>query len=353
MPVASRSAPDNHEQSRQACEASGVRIPLFQELPNSRPALRRQTGLDIARNDHTTLKSEVPFKLNEVVELVGRLTCVQCGQSHNYHRCPNCARTMHVSERILNLPKWKCLGCGYQGKQSKFPLAAAVPKDLTALRAYYMQNGADPDQAITFQGRAIVVGAILSTEGLSGLTSGGSTLEFGDDVIFAMIGTWENTIRVPFTSVRILNFSGRGAVTTTMTKGGGFFGGGIGGLSSMGEGMLMAQALNALTTKTVSTTTIETIVTLQWDSGGVVLLNQQFVPSELNDQFRHVFERLAVVDRTASDTQSTLQADVTTSALDVGAFELTGQLEKLAELHFSGVLTDEEFAMAKTKLLAT
>jgi hypothetical protein len=32
--------------------------------------------------------------------------------------------------------------------------------------------------------------------------------------------------------------------------------------------------------------------------------------------------------------------------------DLTAQLEQLAQLHTSGVLTDEEFASAKAKLLA-
>jgi hypothetical protein len=49
-------------------------------------------------------------------------------------------------------------------------------------------------------------------------------------------------------------------------------------ISSMGEDMLMAHALNALTTKAVSKTTKETLAALQWDSGGVVMGNSQFVP---------------------------------------------------------------------------
>ena len=225
----------------------------------------------------------------------------------------------------------------------------APPADIAALRAYYDKNGVNPDQALAFPGRVIVNGAILGTEGLSGLASGGCTIEFGDDLIFVMVGTRDNTIKVPFQSVKNLNVSGRGAITTTTRQGGGFFGGGIGSVSSMGEGMLMAHALNALSTKTVSTTTKESILTLQWESGGIVILNTNFVPLELTRQIQHVLDRLAVIDSSRPETAPVAPVSVAEGHTTVN---LTEQLGQLAELHQSGVLTNEEFAAAKSKLLA-
>jgi hypothetical protein len=53
---------------------SGVRIPLFQELPNPRPALGRKARLAFARDDHTTLRSEVPEKLSEGIKALSTWT---------------------------------------------------------------------------------------------------------------------------------------------------------------------------------------------------------------------------------------------------------------------------------------
>ena len=289
-------------------------------------------------------------KLNEVAEAATRLTCSQCGLYSEYHQCPNCKRITIITQQLRALPKWACRQCKFQGRSTKFHLIKAPLKDVSGLRDYYVKYGVDPDQALAFPGRVIVNGAILGVEGLSGLASGGCTMEFGDDLILVMVGTRDNTIKVPFQSVRNLNISGRGAITTTKRQGGGFFGGGIGSVSSMGEGMLMSHALNALSTKTVSTTTKESIVTLQWESGGIVIRNTNFVPLELTRQIQHVLDRLAVIESSRPETVAVVPASVAEGNVTLN---LTEQLGKLAELHQSGVLTDEEFAAAKSKLLAT
>jgi hypothetical protein len=45
------------------------------------------------------------------------------------------------------------------------------------------------------------------------------------------------------------------------------------------------------------------------------------------------------------------RADTRTDAASVASLDLAGQLKQLAELHKAGVLTDEELAQAKRKLL--
>ena len=116
----------------------------------------------------------------------------------------------------------------------------------------------------------------------------------------------------------------------------------------MGEGMLLARAMNALSTKTVSTTTKETIITLEWDSGGVALINTQFVPLELAGQCQHIIDRMTDIEKSRSET---FEATTNEMKLDT-APNLIEQLERLAALHQSGALTDKEFTAAKAGLMS-
>jgi hypothetical protein len=159
-----------------------------------------------------------------------------------------------------------------------------------------------------------------------------------------MLGTRDNVRLIPFRDIRSLTFSGRGGVTKTVTSGGGFFGGGLGNVSSMGEGMLLATALNRLSTKTSNVTTIETLVTFEWGGGGVVLYNSSFLPAALSNQLKWVLDRL---DSLSADANSNVIPTGTTAPDS----DLVGQISKLDALRRDGVLSDEEFTAAKAKLL--
>lgn len=290
-------------------------------------------------------------KLNEVDESATNFTCPQCETFVEYRQCPRCRGNLNFIGDTRESLKLKCPPCGYHGKPSKFKAFSPGSADLDGIRDFYIRIGVDPDKALAcavFPGRTLVRGAILSTERLSGLTSGECTIEFSNDLVFVILGTLENTIMVPFQKVRNISFSGRGAVTTTTRTGGGFFGGGIGSISSMGEGMLLARAMNALSTKTVSTTTKETIITLEWDSGGVALINTQFVPLELAGQCQHIIDRMTDIEKSRSET---FEATTNEMKLDT-APNLIEQLERLAALHQSGALTDKEFTAAKAGLMS-
>lgn len=285
-------------------------------------------------------------KLNIASPDASKFSCLQCGTLTEFRKCfnPNCEKTLQASGKVLDSPKLKCPRCTQTGKASRFRPTAIIPAQLEGLRSFYTEVGLEPEHAITFPERAVVEGAILSTEGVSGLATGGATIEFNDDVALLMLGTRDNVRLIPFRNIKSLTFSGRGAVTKTVTSGGGFFGGGLGGVSSMGEGMLLATALNKLSTKTSNVTTIETLVTFEWDGGGVVLYNSNFLPGALSNQLKSVLDRL-----------DSLRTDANSNVNPVGAsapdFDLVGQISKLDALRRDGVLSEEEFAAAKVKLL--
>jgi hypothetical protein len=119
-------------------------------------------------------------------------------------------------------------------------------------------------------------------------------------------------------------------------RGGGFSGGGF-GLAGFAIGAVSSMALNKLTTKTG----IETLIKVLTVKGEINLFTNYGTPQELE---------IKLVDvRTGIRNANRLRPGIS-----VGQSEgdnLTTQLAKLAELHRSGVLSDEEFQGAKSKLL--
>lgn len=298
-------------------------------------------------NDLVAAECLVCKKLNFVEREASGYECMQCGEYYEFHICLNrdyCGRTFVATGANVNAPKIRCPYCKQSGKQSSFPLTEVIPVELDVLYSFYKLNGLDPDHAIKYPERTVVEGTIVSTEGLSGLAAGEALIEFNDGVVLVMLGTRENVRIVPFSDVKSLRFSGPGSVTKAFTKGGGFFGGGFGNVSSMGEGMLLAEALNKLSTKTTSVTTIETLVSLEWNGGGVVVRNSKLAPRDLSEQFRCVLDRLDSMKADKVPSPST-------SIKSVPELDLAGQISRLEELRREGVLTDEEFKTAKSRVL--
>jgi len=133
-------------------------------------------------------------------------------------------------------------------------------------------------------------------------------------------------VEIDYRDLTAIEIGGPGATKS----GGGFFGGGF-GLAGAAEGMLIATALNLLTTRTG----IDTVICLQTRSAELFFHHGKTAPDALRIRLSPVFSRLR--QQQAQDRSAPL--------------DLVGQLAQLAELHRSGALTDEELAQAKNKLL--
>lgn len=120
-----------------------------------------------------------------------------------------------------------------------------------------------------------------------------------------------------------------------MTTGGGFIGGGL-GVKGSAEGMLIAQVLNRLTSRTHARTLVE----IQTADVAVVLVSDQLTIDQVQEALRPAYWRL----RTAQS--ASLQVPASDERTDV-----VGALERLAKLHQSGLLTDDEFRQAKALAL--
>lgn len=144
---------------------------------------------------------------------------------------------------------------------------------------------------------------------------------FGKDTVNIMSGA--KRIDIKLNQLTALKLEGPGRVTTNA----GVMGGGF-GLEGAALGIGAAALLNTLTTKTKT----NTIVYLAWPDAELFLHTSKY----------NLDEARLLLSRTFIATQS---------INDNGGIDLASQLERLASLKNSGALTDEEYSLAKSKLI--
>lgn len=145
----------------------------------------------------------------------------------------------------------------------------------------------------------------------------------------------DGDVRVPYAEITALEIGGPEA----KQSGGGFIGGGF-GLEGAAAGMLIATALNLVTTRT----SIMTVICLQTSSAELFLLNATETPDDLRMRLSPVFTQL----RQEAGKRLPTTGQQTPASLDV-----IDRLQKLGELVEKGLLTEDEFAVLKAKLFAT
>jgi hypothetical protein len=211
--------------------------------------------------------------------------------------------------------------------------------------------GLSPAQDESDPNRRYVSGNIVEVSGVSGVAAGFGEILFARTAVAVMLGTIANPFVVDYDDTLSLQIAGRGELRHS--SGGGWIGGGF-GLKGAAKGVLTAGVLNALTTS--KSTTIETIVKFEWNSGHVVLLhNTFFLPNQLAAILGPAVAR---IEDPSADEQASLfppDAEQDSSAEDPLDKHpgVTDELKDLARLHRSGELTDDEFAAAKARLLGT
>jgi hypothetical protein len=151
------------------------------------------------------------------------------------------------------------------------------------------------------------------------------------DLYFTSEGLWAThpghatpLIESPYAEATALDFSGPGRVT----KGGGFIGGGF-GLTGAAEGMLVASALNSLTTKSE----IRSIIRWEAESLEAFFFTSEATPGDLRIKFSPVLSKIRPVTETEPEP------------------DRISQLERLASLYERRVITDEEFVLLKKDIL--
>jgi hypothetical protein len=138
---------------------------------------------------------------------------------------------------------------------------------------------------------------------------------------------------VPYGDIASFEIGGPGA----HRKGGGFIGGGFGAQGAT-EGMLIASALNLLTTRTK----VDTVICLQTASSELFLHTTADTPDAIRIRLSRVFSAIR-------ERRGAAQAAATSSTSPDDPIE---QLERLIKLRDAGGLSDEEFEAARAPLVA-
>jgi len=204
-----------------------------------------------------------------------------------------------------------------------------------ALGTAYETLGSEIGKALSDPARRRVDGAIVQASGFSGIATGPCAIIFDEPWAALFIGgDTHHATKIMYEDVTRLQFTGRGLVqerSGLRWSGGGF------GLGAATDGVLMAGALNALTSTT--TTSVESLVSFAWSSSDLIILNERFLPQQLANILAPVLTRLAKVHPPADAS----------SPGETGS--LAAQLTELSRLHDAKALSDEEFSLAKSILL--
>jgi hypothetical protein len=190
------------------------------------------------------------------------------------------------------------------------------------------------------EARRRALGAVAFVSGCRVLGGHGLPMRRGAtcDLIFTpdgleLRGLDEESPVVPYQDITAIEIGGPGKTRS----GGAFIGGGF-GPAGAAEGMLIAAALNMLTTRSK----IKTVICIQTATAELFLHNDAETPDALRIRLSPVFTKLRQQHAARSGSSGP-----TGGSRD----DLAGQIAKLADLHDRGALTDEQFEGAKARLL--
>lgn len=161
----------------------------------------------------------------------------------------------------------------------------------------------------------------------------GQSLAFAKDSEAFWVRSHSPTLveRLSFESILAAEVGGPGEVQSS----GGFIGGGFGV-----EGFLIGAAGAAVLNKLTTRSSVQTVLRVTTEQGELTLFTDQITPESLDHWLAPV--RHAIATRTAR-TDNLEQPTAVPSVAD--------ELSKLAGMRETGLLTDEEFAAAKARLL--
>ena len=160
----------------------------------------------------------------------------------------------------------------------------------------------------------------------------GATISLGmkDDVLMLQ---GHSSTTVPYSDLLDIEIAGGATTRGTRIIGGGF------GLSGALEGMLIAGLINSLTRRT----TINSFVRISSTTGEIALHHGSLLPAQLREQLAPAVHAVTLKRSQANNPAPQPEASP----------DPVAQLERLAALKAQGMLSEEEFAAAKNRLLGS
>lgn len=252
--------------------------------------------------------------------------CQVCKGTTEFRACPRCGEGLSVSPTVRAIKKaeLQCSACGAEASRKKFRSIGIERVHIPAgFVGAYADMGLSYQECSAFSGRRSIHGMLVGSSGLNvgAGGSGGVSLYFEKNVLVACIGTMANAGCIPMddlTEVTVgsrADFVGRDADSIDR---------------STVSGMLASSAVVALRYRAPQAT--ETIVTVVWDDGGIVLLNQTVPSAVAVERFAPVLERAFRARGTASES-------------------IVDQMARLALFHDAGMMSQDEFDSATAHTL--
>lgn len=298
---------------------------VFDELrPGVSDSMRKALERLLARE--VELPCAVCSTVRRVRADAHEFACARCGRSNGFWACMDCGAVEQPRRR----ERWWCGFCGHNNRPEPWNLRR--PRSATAAQrlATLQQHGLATDG-----GDVGLVGGFTCIGGTGFNIQPGSVCSLVAHAKSLLV-TVEIGVRpdarsgvIRYEELTALELAG-GARTT----GGGVFGGGF-GLKGAWEGMVAASVLNALSRKT----TVSTGMRIGSVRGEILLHHSESTPDRIRTALSLAFSGFEV----ARQRLKTHSADRPGDPVE--------RLERLAELHQGGALTDEEFAAAKRRLL--
>jgi hypothetical protein len=251
------------------------------------------------------------------------VTCTHCGEKVFFCLCPGCG-TGQALKGAFNM---ECQCCSIRMQGAEYRVSFGILIDRASSDT---SSGESSSSRYLTQQRTGFLYPLNILDGAGWAPSIGSTVALSLYRDYFILGR----AKVLLGAVTDVQVEGQ-----SITTGGGFIGGGF-GLTGAIEGMAVASVLNALTKKTHSWVAIAVMSTSGWVSMNYVGTDLISVRRLLRPLADAIF--VAQEDRTPQ---------LPTASERVDSTDLVSQLERLAALRVDGVLTEEEFQLAKTQLL--
>lgn len=274
-------------------------------------------------------------QINELHPWAQGIECVRCRAKHAFLVCGSCKSTSLVQESWLHKGSWwfKCWNCGRKntfGGLRSTRLVLGSAEDVSRLLGTSGLR-ADTLEIASLSGCQVVGGYNVPYP--TGTTVSLVTTSTEVRLCPRQHGATRSVARLE--ELQGLEFGGPGL----QVSGGGFIGGGF-GFRGAAEGILAADILNSLTTKT----TINSLIRVVLSGSEVWLHTSRMTSNQLTMHFSAVLGRVASRQWTHSlPSAAPPQNEASGDPVD--------RLARLAELRAAGALSEAEFVAAKKTIL--
>ena len=229
-----------------------------------------------------------------------------------------------MSPTLIRIKKAElhCASCGLEAPRRKFRSTGIENVSHPAgFASAYTTMGLSYADCASYPDRRSIHGSLIGAVGLTaGSDGGGVSLYFEKNVLVACIGTMANAGCIPIADLTEVSVRSRSDFSEDVTS------------SEHSEiaRSLTATAVTALRYREPTST--ETLVTVTWDDGGIVVLNQMLPSPVAVERFKPVLDRAF---KARGNTQESI----------------VDQIALLAMFQDSGLLSQDEFDSAAARAL--